>query len=82
MILSSALANGLLQTIVPTRFAAASWRRTRSSSSDWPQVVGALVAGSVARAVSVDWAIGGAAALAMLLYARAIFARNPEVERL
>ena len=81
MILSSALANGLLQTIVPDALRGRLMAAYSFIVVGLAQVFGALVAGSVARAVSVDWAIGGAAAL-MLLYARVIFARNPEVEQL
>jgi hypothetical protein len=45
------------------------------------QVVGSFVAGTVANAVGVDWAIGGAAAV-MLAYAYYAFSRSPEIRRL
>jgi hypothetical protein len=46
-----------------------------------PQVLGALVGGAVARAVGVEWAIGGAA-VAMLGFGAWLFRRYPEVRDL
>jgi len=45
------------------------------------QVVGAFLGGAVARALGVDWAIGGGAAL-MLAYALWVFTRHPEIATL
>ncbi len=81
MIVNMALANGLLQLMVPDALRGRLMAAYSFIVVGLAQVVGAFVAGAVARAVSVDWAIGGAAAI-MLVYARYIFGRYPDVKRL
>jgi MFS family permease len=81
MILNSALSNGALQSIVPDEFRGRLMAAYSLVVVGLAQVVGAFVAGSVARAVGVDWAIGGAAAV-MLAYTAWGFYRYPELRRL
>jgi MFS family permease len=81
MIVNMALANGLLQSMVPDALRGRLMAAYSFIVVGLAQVVGAFIAGAVARDVGVDWAIGGAAAL-MLLYARYIFVRYPAVTRL
>jgi MFS family permease len=81
MILNGALANGLLQAIVPDRLRGRLMAAYSFVVVGLSQVVGALVVGVVARVVGVDWAIGGAAAV-MLIYTRYAFAKHPEMARL
>jgi predicted MFS family arabinose efflux permease len=81
MILNSALANGIMQAIVPDEFRGRLMSVYSLVVVGLSQAVGALLAGSVARAVGVDWAIGAGAAI-MLGYAVWTFRRNPEVMEL
>jgi MFS family permease len=81
MILNSALSNGALQSIVPDEFRGRLMAAYSFVVVGLSQVVGAFAAGSVARAVGVDWAIGGAAAI-MLGYTAWAFVRVPELRRL
>jgi MFS family permease len=81
MILNGALTNGLLQAIVPDALRGRLMAAYSFVVVGLSQVVGALLAGALARAVSVDWAIGGAAAV-MLVYTRYAFAEHPELRRL
>jgi MFS family permease len=75
MIVTSAVANSMLQSLVPDQFRG----RLRSVYSlisvGLGQVLGAFVGGAVAGAVGVDWAIGCGAAI-MLLYAMYAFRRG------
>ena len=81
MIVNNALANGLLQSIAPDEYRGRLMALYSLIVVGLPQVVGAFGAGAIARAVGVDWAIGGAAAT-MLVYAVLAFRRYPEVRSL
>src|SRR5262249_21590921 len=81
MILNGALANSLLQSLVPDSLRGRLMAAYSLIAVGVAQVVGSFVAGSVANAVGVDWAIGGAAAV-MLVYAYYAFGRSPEIRRL
>lgn len=81
MIMNNALANTLMQTIVPDEFRGRLMAIYSLIVVGLPQVLGAFGAGLVARAVGVDWAIGGAAVI-MLLYGWWAFRRYPDVRTL
>jgi predicted MFS family arabinose efflux permease len=81
MILNGALANSLLQSLVPDALRGRLMAAYSLIAVGVAQVVGSFVAGTVANAVGVDWAIGGAAAV-MLAYAYYAFSRSPEIRRL
>lgn len=81
MILNGALANGLLQAIVPDHLRGRLMAAYSFVVVGLSQVVGAFVAGAVARVVGVDWAIGGAAGI-MLLYTWNAYSRYPELRRM
>ena len=81
MILNGALANGLLQSLVPDALRGRLMAAYSLIAVGVAQVVGSFVAGTVANAVGVDWAIGGAAAV-MLAYAYYAFSKSPEIRRL
>ena len=80
MIVNSALANGILQTVVPDEL-----RGRVMSAYVFVYVglspIGAFVAGAVARAVGANWAIGAGGAI-MLLYTVWAFWRYPSVKAL
>jgi MFS family permease len=78
MIVNNAVANTMLQTIVPDEYRGRLMAIYSLVVVGLPQVVGAFGAGAVARAVGVDWSIGGAAAV-MLVYGVLAFRRYPEV---
>jgi hypothetical protein len=71
----------MLQTIVPDEYRGRLMAIYSLVVVGLPQVVGAFGAGVVARAIGVDWAIGGAAAV-MGLYGLWAFRRFPEVARM
>jgi MFS family permease len=81
MIFNGALLNGLLQSIVPDALRGRLMSVYSLIAVGVSQVVGSFIAGSVANAVGVDWAIGGAAAV-MLAYAYYAFSTSPEIRRL
>ena len=81
MIINSALSNGALQSIVPDAYRGRLMAAYSFVVVGLSQVVGAFVAGFVARAIGVDWAIGGAAAV-MLTYAAWAFHECPELRRM
>jgi MFS family permease len=81
MILNGALLNSLLQSIVPDALRGRLMSVYSLIAVGVSQVVGSFVAGSVANAVGVDWAIGGAAAV-MLAYAYYAFSKSPVIRRL
>jgi MFS family permease len=81
MILNGALANSLLQSLVPDALRGRLMAAYSLIAVGVAQVVGSFVAGTVANAVGVDWAIGGAAAV-MLAYAYYAFSKSPEIRRL
>ena len=70
-----------MQTIVPDEFRGRLMAIYSLIVVGLPQVLGAFGAGIVARAVGVDWAIGGAAVI-MLLYGWWAFRRYPDVRTL
>lgn len=75
MIVTNAVANSLLQSLVPDHFRGRLMSVYSLISVGLSQVVGAFAAGVVARAVGVDWAIGGGAAI-MLGFAMYVFHRE------
>jgi MFS family permease len=81
MIVTNALANGLLQTIVPDEYRGRLMSMYSLIVVGLPQVIGAFSAGAVARVVGVSWAVGTAATV-MLLYGLFVFRRHPELRDL
>lgn len=81
MIVNNALANTLMQSIVPDEFRGRLMAIYSLIVVGLPQVIGAFGAGAVARVVGVDAAIGGAALL-MLLSGWWLFRRYPDVREL
>ncbi len=81
MIVNNALANTLMQTIVPDEFRGRLMAIYSLIVVGLPQVIGAFGAGAVARVFGVDVAIGLAAAV-MLAYGWWAFRRYPEVHEL
>lgn len=81
MIVHNALANGLLQTLVPDEYRGRLMAMYSLIVVGLPQVIGAFSAGAIARVLGVDRAIGGAAVV-MLVYALWAFRRFPEVRSL
>lgn len=81
MIVTNALANTLMQSIVPDAFRGRLMAIYSLIVIGLPQVIGAFGAGAVARAVGVDAAIGGAALL-MLVFGWWAFRRYPDVREL
>lgn len=67
MIVNNALANALLQSIIPDALRGRMMAMYSLVVVGLPQVLGAFAAGAVAKAVGVDWTIGGAATI-MLAY--------------
>ena len=81
MILSGALANGLLQANVDDGMRGRIMAAYSFVVVGLSQVIGAFFAGAAARVVGVDWTIGGAAVI-MLAYMRYAYVRYPELRRL
>lgn len=81
MIMTNALANGLLQAVVPDEYRGRLMSIYSLIAVGLPQVVGAFGAGAIARVLGVNWAIGAAAAV-MLLYGAWAFRRYPEIRRI
>ena len=81
MIVNNAMANGLLQTMVPDEYRGRLMSIYSMIVVGLPQVVGAFTAGSVAGLIGVQWAIGGAA-LGMLVFAWWLFRKYPEIAEL
>ena len=81
MILVNALANGLLQTIVPDRLRGRMMATYSFLVVGLSQVIGAFGAGAVAHAAGANWAVGGAASL-MLLATLGARVRYPELREL
>lgn len=80
MILNTALANGLIQSIVPDAL------RGRVMAAYVMVFVGfspfgSFIGGAIARVAGVEWAIGGGGAV-MLLYSAWALSRNPQVRAL
>ena len=81
MIVNGALANSLLQHLVPDVLRGRLMAAYSLVVVGLSQVLGSFCAGAVARIFGVDWAIGGAAAI-MLAYAVLAYRRRPELSRL
>lgn len=81
MIVNNAMANGMLQTMVPDEYRGRLMSIYSMIVVGLPQVLGAFSAGAVAGLVGVEWAIGGSAAL-MLVFAWWLLRRYPEVRAL
>jgi predicted MFS family arabinose efflux permease len=81
MIMNNALSNSLLQHLVPNELRGRLMAAYSFVVVGLSQVIGSLVAGAVAHAVGVSWAIGGAAAI-LLMYGYWAFHRRPELKAL
>lgn len=81
MIVTNAMANGMLQTMVPDEYRGRLMSIYSMIVVGLPQVLGAFSAGAVAGLVGVQWAIGGSAAM-MLVFAWWLLRRYPEVRQL
>lgn len=81
MIVNNAMANGMLQTMVPDDYRGRLMSIYSMIVVGLPQVIGAFSAGAVAGLVGVHWAIGGAAVF-MLAFAWWTFRRYPEIREL
>ena len=80
MIVQNALGNAILQSLVPDHLRGRLMAAYSFVVVGLSQVVGALVAGAVARVIGVQWAIGGAAVV-ILLYAWTVYTRNPQLTK-
>jgi MFS family permease len=78
MILNNAVANSTLQHLVPNELRGRLMAAYSFLVVGLSQVLGSIIAGSVAHAIGVSWAIGGGA-LIMLVYAYWAFERRPEL---
>jgi MFS family permease len=78
MILNNAVANSTLQHLVPNELRGRLMAAYSFIVVGLSQVLGSVLAGSVAHAIGVSWSIGGGAAI-MLVYAYWAFARRPEL---
>jgi MFS family permease len=81
MIMNNALANSALQHLVPNELRGRLMAAYSLVVVGLSQVLGALTAGTVAHAIGVSWAIGGAAAI-LLVYAYIAFDRRTELKSL
>lgn len=78
MILNNATANSTLQHLVPNELRGRLMAAYSFVVVGLSSVIGSLVAGSVAHAIGVSWAIGGGGAI-MLVYTYWAFEREPEL---
>lgn len=78
-IVNSALGNTIMQSIVPDEYRGRLMAIYSLVVVGVPQVVGAFVAGAVARFTSVGWTVGGSAVL-MMVYSYWAFRRYPAVK--
>jgi MFS family permease len=78
MIINNASANSTLQHLVPNELRGRLMAAYSFVVVGLSQVVGSVLAGSVAHAIGVSWAIGGGAVI-MLAYAYHAFERRPEL---
>jgi MFS family permease len=78
MILNNAVANSTLQHLVPNELRGRLMAAYSFIVVGLSQVLGSVLAGSVAHAIGVSWSIGGAA-LIMLAYTYYAFGRRPEL---
>lgn len=81
MITNNAMANGMLQTMVPDEYRGRLMSIYSMIVVGLPQVIGAFSAGAIAGLIGVQYAIGGAA-VAMLAFAWWTFRRYPELKEL
>jgi MFS family permease len=81
MIVNNAMANGMLQTMVPDDYRGRLMSIYSMIVVGLPQVLGAFSAGAVAGLIGVHWAIG-IAATGMLLFTGLLFRRYPELREL
>ena len=81
MITNNAMANGMLQTMVPDEYRGRLMSIYSMIVVGLPQVIGAFSAGAIAGLIGVQYAIGGAA-VAMLVFAWWTFRRYPELKEL
>lgn len=81
MIVNNAMANGMLQTMVPDEYRGRLMSIYSMIVVGLPQVIGAFSAGAVAGLIGVQWAIGGAAVM-MLGFSWWLLRRYPEVREL
>jgi MFS family permease len=81
MIVNNAMANGMLQTMVPDEYRGRLMSIYSMIVVGLPQVLGAFSAGAVAGLIGVQWAIG-VAAVALLVFAWFLLRRYPEVREL
>ena len=78
MILNNALANSTLQHLVPNELRGRLMAAYSFVVVGLSQVIGSVLAGSVAHAIGANWAIGGGAVI-MLLYSYQAFFRRTEL---
>lgn len=81
MILNGALANALLQSLVPDEFRGRLMSAYSLVVVGLSQVVGSFLAGTIARAANPEWAIGGGA-LVILAFSWWAFAKHPDLRAL
>ena len=81
MIVNNAMANGMLQTMVPDEYRGRLMSIYSMIVVGLPQVLGAFSAGAVAGLIGVQWAIGGAA-IGMLVFSWFTLRKYPEVREL
>lgn len=81
MILNGALANALLQSLVPDEFRGRLMSAYSLVVVGLSQVVGNFLAGMIARAFNPEWAIGGGAVV-ILLFSWWAFTRHPDLRAL
>jgi MFS family permease len=81
MIVNNAMANGMLQTMVPDEYRGRLMSIYSMIVVGLPQVLGAFSAGAVAGLIGVQWAIG-VGAVAMLVFAWFVIRRYPELREL
>ena len=81
MIVNNAMANGMLQTMVPDEYRGRLMSIYSIIVVGLPQVLGAFSAGAVAGLIGVQWAIGGAA-VGMLVFSWFLLRKYPEVREL
>jgi len=78
MIVNNALANSTLQHLAPNELRGRLMAAYSFVVVGLSSVIGSLVAGSIAHAIGVSWAIGGGAVI-MLVYTYWAFERRPEL---
>ncbi len=81
LIVNSALGNTILQAIAPDEYRGRLMSVYSLIVVGLPQVVGAFVAGSVARLIGISWTLTLSAIL-MLAYGRWVYARYPQLREL